>query len=65
MPIDGVTYVVSGGASGTRRTGEADFTAEAYSWHHFVDIAITGDQLVLRAIGQDGSVFDEVTLTAT
>ncbi len=65
VPIDGVTYVVSGGASGTRRTGEADFTAAAYSWHHFVDIAITGDQLVLRAIGQDGSVFDEVTLTAT
>ncbi|HYN35143.1 MAG TPA: metallophosphoesterase [Ilumatobacteraceae bacterium] len=64
-PIDGVTYVVSGGASGTRRTGEADFTEVAYSWHNFVDIAITGDQLVLRAIGQDGSVFDEVTLTST
>ena len=64
VPIDGVTYVVTGGASGTRRTGEADFTAVAYSWHNLVDIAVTGDQLVLRAIGQDGSVFDEVTLTA-
>jgi 3',5'-cyclic AMP phosphodiesterase CpdA len=64
VPIDGVTYVVTGGASGTRRTGEADFTAASYSWHNFVDIAITGDQLVLRAVGQDGSVFDEATLTA-
>ena len=65
VPIDGVTYVVSGAASGTRRTGEDDFTAVAYSWHHFVDIAITGDQLVLRAVGQDGSVFDEAVLTAS
>ncbi len=64
VPIDGVTYVVSGGASGTRRTGEDDFTAVSYSWHHFVDIAVTGDQLVLRAVGQDGTVFDEVTLTS-
>ena len=60
-----MTYVVSGGASGTRRTGEEDFTAVSYSWHHLVDIAITGDRLVLRAVGQDGSVFDEVELTAT
>lgn len=64
VPIDGVTYVVSGGGAGTRRTGEEDFTAAAYSWHHFVEIAVAGDQLVLRAIGQDGSVFDEVVLTA-
>ena len=64
-PIDGVTYVVSGAASGTRRTGDDDFTAASYSWHHFVDIAIAGDRLELRAVGQDGSVFDEVTLTAT
>jgi hypothetical protein len=64
VPIDGVTYVVSGAGSGTRRTGEDDFTAVAYSWHHLVDIAITGDELVLRAVGQDGSVFDEVVLAA-
>ena len=64
VPIDGVTYVVSGAGAGTRRTGEDDFTAVAYSWHNFVEIAVTGDQLVLRAIGQDGSVFDEVALTA-
>jgi Icc-related predicted phosphoesterase len=62
VPIDGVTYVVSGAGSSTRRTGDDDFTAVSWSWHHFVDIAITGDTLTLRAVGQDGTVFDEVVL---
>lgn len=62
-PIDGVTYVVTGGASGTRRTGEASFTAESLSWHHFVDIGVFGDRLVLRAVNTDGRVADEWTLT--
>jgi 3',5'-cyclic AMP phosphodiesterase CpdA len=62
VPIGGVTYIVSGAAAGTRRTGQADFTAESFSWHHFVDIAVTGDQLVLRAVGQNGRVADEVRI---
>ena len=62
-PIDGVTYVVSGAGSGTRGTGEDEFTAVSWSWGHFVDIAITGDRLVLRAVGNDGTVFDEAVLT--
>ena len=41
-----------------------DFTATSFSWHHFLDIAITGDHLVLRAVGQDGRVFDEAILDA-
>jgi 3',5'-cyclic AMP phosphodiesterase CpdA len=64
VPIGGVTYVVSGAGAGTRRTGHEDFTAASYSWHHFLDVGVTGDRLVLRAIGQDGSVFDEVVLEA-
>jgi hypothetical protein len=64
VPIGGVTYVVSGAAARTRRTGDDGFTAVSYSWHHFLDIAVTGDRLVLRAVGEDGSVFDEVVLTA-
>ena len=64
VPIDGTTYVVSGGGSGTRRTGEDPFTAVSWSWHHLVDIAVTGDRLTLRAVGQDGTVFDEVVLRA-
>jgi hypothetical protein len=61
-PIHGVTYVVSGGAAGTRRTGSAGFTAESFSWHHFVDLAVFGDRLVGRAVNQDGRVADEFVL---
>jgi hypothetical protein len=60
--INGVTYVVSGAAAGTRRTGSKSFTAVSFSWHHFVDIAIFSDHLTLRAVNQDDRVADEVTL---
>ncbi len=63
VPMDGVTYVVTGAASGTRRTGEAEFTAVSFSWLHFVDIAVFADRLVLRSVGQDLRVGDEWTLT--
>jgi hypothetical protein len=61
-PMDGVTYVVSGAAAGTRRTGEDDFTAASFSWHHFVDVAVFDDRLVLRAVNQDLRVADEVVI---
>ena len=61
-PIDGVVYVVSGAAAMTRRTGEDDFTAVSFSWHHFVDIHVFADRLVLRAVNQDLRVADEVTI---
>jgi hypothetical protein len=60
--IDGVTYVVTGGASKTRRTGEADFTAVSFSWHHFVEIAVFPDHLVVRAVNQDLRVADEAVV---
>ena len=60
--INGVTYVVSGGAAGTRRTGEASFTAESFSWHHFVDLAIFPHHLVGRAVNQDERVADSFVL---
>lgn len=63
IPIDGVTYVVSGAASGTRRTGEASFTAASFSWHHFLDIAVYPDHLELRAVNQKHRVADDWTLT--
>lgn len=61
-PIDGVVYVVSGAAATTRRTGEDGFTARSFSWHHFVDIDVFADRLVLRAVNQDLRVADEVTI---
>lgn len=62
IPIDGVTYVVTGGAAGTRRTGEEWFTAISFSWHHFVDLAVFDDRLVVRAVNQDGRVADEAVI---
>lgn len=60
--INGVTYVVSGGAAKLRPAGRADFTEVAWSTHHFVDIAIWTDRMVLQAIDHDGRQFDEVTI---
>lgn len=60
--MDGVTYVVTGGGSLTRRTGDDEFTAISWSWHHFVDLAVYEDRLVLRAVGGNGRVADEVVL---
>lgn len=60
--MDGVTYIVSGAGSGTRRTGEDDFTAVAYSWLHFLDLAVYPDRLVVRAVDAEERVMDEVTL---
>jgi 3',5'-cyclic AMP phosphodiesterase CpdA len=65
VPIDGVTYVVTGGASGTRRTGHDDVTAVSFSWHHFVEVAVFGDHLVLRAVNQDLRVADEAEIAVT
>jgi hypothetical protein len=62
VPIHGVTYVVTGGAAGTRRTGEDDFTAVSFSWHHFVEVGVFADRLVVRAVNQDERVADEATI---
>jgi 3',5'-cyclic AMP phosphodiesterase CpdA len=61
-PIDGVTYVVSGAAAGTRRTSAESFTAQSFSWHHFVEVTVFDDQLVVRAINQDLRVADEAVV---
>jgi 3',5'-cyclic AMP phosphodiesterase CpdA len=65
VPLQGVTYVVSGAAAGTRRTGERDFTAVSFSWHHFVELGVYPDRLVLRAINQDLRVADEAVIGRT
>jgi len=57
--IGGVTYVVSGGGAGTRRTSSDWFTARSFSWHHFLDVAVFPDALVVRAVNQDQRVADE------
>jgi 3',5'-cyclic AMP phosphodiesterase CpdA len=64
VPINGVTYVVSGGAADTRRTGREEFTATSISWHHFVDLNVFADHLLVRGVNQSGRVFDQVTIPA-
>lgn len=62
--IDGVTYIVSGAGSGTRRTGEEDFTAVSWSFVHVTEVGVFADRMVVRAVGTDGRVADEVTISA-
>ena len=64
VPVNGVTYIVSGGAADTRRSGKDDFTAAAVSWHHFVDLNVFADHLLVRGVNQSGRVFDQVTIPA-
>jgi 3',5'-cyclic AMP phosphodiesterase CpdA len=61
-PVGGVTYVVSGGAAGTRRTGCDDFTAVSFRWHHFLELAVFPDRLVVRAVSPGLRVADEVAI---
>jgi 3',5'-cyclic AMP phosphodiesterase CpdA len=62
VAVNGVTYIVSGAASGTRRTGEADFTAVSFSWHSFVEIGVYPDRLLGRAVNQDPRIADDFEL---
>jgi len=61
-PVEGVTYVVSGGAAKIRRTGRDHRTVVAASTHHFVELAVHDLHVTLRAVDRDGRVFDEVDL---
>lgn len=61
IPIGGVTYIVSGAGAKTRPTGEAEFTAAAYSVRHVLDIGVWPDRLVVQAISPEG-VFDKVEM---
>lgn len=63
VEIDGVTYIVTGAASGTRRTGEEDFTAESFSWHSYVIVDVFRDRIVGRVLNQDNRAADRWTLS--
>lgn len=62
VPIDGVTYVVSGAAASARRTSGLDFTAASFSWHHFVELDVYPDRIEGRAVNQERRTADEWTL---
>jgi hypothetical protein len=63
-PINGVTYIVSGGGGAEiRPTGRSDHTAHSASVRHFLDVAIWDDRLEITAIGEDGA-FDQIAITS-
>jgi len=62
-PIDGVTYVVSGGAATLRPTGQEDFTQVSTSTLHYVDLLVEHDRLTLRSIDQSGMLLDSFELS--
>jgi hypothetical protein len=63
-PIDGVTYVVSGGGGrGTRAVGQSSFTAFSEAVIHFVYVTVAGSELTLHAIDGSGQEFDSLRLT--
>jgi len=61
-PIEGVVYVVSGGAATLRRTGREEFTAVSASVRHYVDLLVSADRLTGRALDQDGRLIDSFEL---
>ena len=62
-PIDGVTYVISGGGGrGTRPVGHSSFTAFSAAVIHFVYVTVEGKQLTVHAIDGTGQEFDSLML---
>lgn len=62
--IHGVTYLISGGGCCIRPRpgGFASFTAAADSLLHFVVVEADARALRIRAVAEDGSVFDSATI---
>lgn len=60
--INGVTYVVSGGAGTLRPTGSQHFTEVSASVRHFLDLVASPTTLTGRAIDQHGGLLDSFTL---
>jgi 3',5'-cyclic AMP phosphodiesterase CpdA len=63
-PLDGVTYIVSGGGRrGTREVGRSSFTTFSLAVCHFVYLTISGDTLNGHAIDGVGQEFDSFAVT--
>jgi hypothetical protein len=62
-PIDGVTYVVSGGGGrGTRAVGRSSFTAFSEAVCHLLYVTVEGNELTLHAIDGVGQEFDSLSI---
>ena len=64
MPIDGVTYIVTGGGgAGLYNIEPSEFTAVAEKKHHFVQIDASPQEMTISAIDRHGEVFDSFEIT--
>ena len=61
--INGITYVVSGGAGTLRPTGHESFTAVSSSTRHYLDLNFNRRRVDAQAIDQTGHVLDAFSLT--
>jgi hypothetical protein len=64
QPIDGTTYVVSGGGCKTTGVRRSDFTAVAESTLQFLHVDIDDDLLSAKSVRPDGSLVDRFHLRA-
>lgn len=64
VPLDGITYVVSGGGCKTTKVGHSDFTAVSKRILQFLHVEIDGDRLTGRCIQPQGQVADRFELRA-
>jgi 3',5'-cyclic AMP phosphodiesterase CpdA len=62
LPLDGVTYVVSGGGAKLRPTGREDFTAVSASVLHYLDLLVYPHRIAARAIDQSGELVDRFVI---
>jgi Calcineurin-like phosphoesterase len=64
VPLDGITYVVSGGGCKTTKVGHSAFTAVSRRILQFLHVDIDDDRLVARCIQPEGQVADRFELRA-
>jgi hypothetical protein len=64
VPLDGITYVVSGGGCKTTKVGRSHFTAVARRALQFLHVDIRGDRLIASCIQPGGQVVDRFELRA-
>jgi acid phosphatase type 7 len=64
VPIDGVTYIITGGGgAGLRDVDPSETTAVAVKAHHFVQIDASPEALSITAIDKESQVIDQAELT--
>ncbi len=64
VPIDGTTYVVSGGGCKTTPVTPSEISAVAERTLEFVHVTVDGDRLTAEVIRPDGSLVDHFELRA-